>query len=673
MNRRGRPALLALAAGIASVLGAPVTSAQEAAVPVAGATPYVDRVIGAGNLQPLPPDEDDTSTDDTGLPRSYRIELDLSRTQRGPDTFDEYGVSGSGFRDTSTLGSFSLDANLFHSQPDLLQPGLPGRGSGWAGSATLWQRNLYLDGGWRADNGLGVLNTPSLPLQRNQYRFFLPTTPFAGIASEWVNDTAGLRLQGSYGRGGVYTGGRVAGFDLGSGAVASLGAQWTWAPQWTGAASFLGTQGRIAPDNLGTAQFEQAKTRAVYAATAWDGALDHWQVNLLSSSGDRGNASGAWLDGSGLRGRYLHRYGVFRLDPGLSWGALPINNDAEGAYYRLAYQFARWSWNVGIDQIKSVSGQSFDGTYANAFARYQYSSTLGYGGSVSVRRSPSADTAYSTQVFADRSSGWGQTRVQVDQAHAGTHDVGTQNDSWLLSVDQAFPLRAGARLSTSITYGRAQRDGEASTRTSSLALIGSRDFSNRLSVQGTARWLRDEGPSAVHGLDLNLGLDWRLGRGWTLAANLYQNQGSQRSPFALDPLATDTPFISLPRERSAFLTLRYDHHAGQPQAVLGGVPGGAVGSITGTIFLDDNDDGVRAASEQVVPNLTVVLDGRYSVHTDVHGNFEFPRVAPGAHTITVIPDNLPLPWSIADTAAQRTVQVGVRQQVRLDIGARRPR
>jgi hypothetical protein len=381
----------------------------------------------------------------------------------------------------------------------------------------------------------------------------------------------------------------------------------------------------------------------------------------------------AWLDGSGLRGRYLHCYGVFRLDAGLSWGVLPISNDAEGAYYRLAYQFARWSWNVGIDQVKTVSGQSFDGTYANAFARYQYSSTLGYGGSASVRRSSSADSAYSTQVFADRSSGWGQTRVQVDQAHARSHDDRTQNDSWLLSIDQAFPLRAGARLSTSATYGRTQRDGEASTRTSSFALIASRDLGDRLSVQGTARWLRDERPSAVHGLDLNLGLDWRVRRSWTLAANLYQNQGSQRSPFALDPLATDTPFISLPRQRSAFLTLRYDYHAGQPQAVLGGVPGGAVGSITGTVFLDDNDDRVRAASEKIVPNLTVVLDGRYSVHTDERGNFGFPRVAPGAHTITAIPDNLPLPWSIAETAAQHTIQVGVRQQVSLDIGARRPR
>src|SRR3546814_1841947 len=95
------------------------------------------------------------------------------------------------------------------------------------------------------------LNTPAPPLQRNQYRFFLPTVAFAGTSSEWINDDRKLLLQGAFGRAGIYTGTRVVGFDVADGDVGSLGAQLRWAPQWAGAASFLGTHGRILPDDFG--------------------------------------------------------------------------------------------------------------------------------------------------------------------------------------------------------------------------------------------------------------------------------------------------------------------------------------------------------------------------------------------------------------------------------------
>ena len=56
---------------------------------------------------------------------------------------------------------------------------------------------------------------------------------------------------------------------------------------------------------------------------------------------------GAWLDGRSARGAYVHRYGLFNLQPDLAWGAWPIANDARGGYYRVDYQRARWSWNAG--------------------------------------------------------------------------------------------------------------------------------------------------------------------------------------------------------------------------------------------------------------------------------------------------------------------------------------
>ncbi|HJR73297.1 MAG TPA: hypothetical protein VJ806_06630 [Luteimonas sp.] len=658
------PARLALALAIAAGLTMRPAHAQQAPQPAPEPT-YADRIIAPQQLQPLPPDEDEAADSD-GPPRSFRFEALVGRSEFGDDRFDEAGISAGGLWQTEAWGAFSLDATLFDSDRQRFD-GI-GRGDGGlGGAATLWQRDFYLPSGWRLNNGLGVLNTPSTSLLRNQYRFYLPTVSFAGASSEWNRDADGLQLQGAFGRAGLYTGSRVVGFDVADGEVAALGAQWRWAPQWTGAASFLATHGRILPDEQGEPVFEPGDTQALYAGTAWEGERDRVQLNLLASDSDFGDANGAWVDVASARGRYRHNYGAFRLGEGLAWGAQPINNDVEGAYYRIAYQYARWIWNAGLDSLSSLSGEGFEGLYATSFVRYQASSTLGYGASLNLRDTP--DTSHSLQLFADKSTSWGQTRVQFDQAGSGGH-----SDSWQVSLDQALPLRQGSRLSASLAYGRLRYDDEIdATATTTLALYGAHELTDRLSIDGSARWTHGDGGEAFRGTDLNLGLNWRIAPRWSLTASYYQSQGSRRSPFVLDPLIVGTPFVSLPRNRSLFLTLRYERNAGRAQAVLGGAPGGPTGAIAGSLFLDDNGDGVRNASEQPAANVTVVLDGRFALRTDSLGNFEFPRVAIGSHTLTVAPDNLPLPWFIDETASRRTVEVEVRQATRVDIGAQRQR
>ena len=69
--------------------------------------------------------------------------------------------------------------------------------------------------------------------------------------------------------------------------------------------------------------------------------------------------------------------------------------------------------------------------------------------------------------------------------------------------------------------------------------------------------------------------------------------------------------------------------------------------------------------------MTVLLNGRFATRTDEVGRFEFPFVPTGRHTITVVPDNLPLPWSLGD--AKFEVRVGARSTESLEIGARRIR
>jgi hypothetical protein len=655
------PRLTLLAIGIAGILALPTAHAQDAASPPA--EPYRDRIIAPQQLQDLPPDEDEED-DSAGAPRSYHAEAILSRNERGDDAYDEQGFSAGGYWETSSWGALSLDATVFHTTRDRFD-GI-GSGSGdIGGAATLWQRNLYLDGGWRVNNGVGVLNTPLPPMQRNQYRFFLPTVSFAGASSEWQDDAAGVTVQGAFGRAGLYTGTRVTGFDMADGDVSALGAQWTWAPGWTGAASFLGTRGRIIPDDYGEPVLAQGDTRALYAATAWQDARNSVQFNLLGSDGDLGRATGGWIDAAAQRGRFQHNTGAYYLRPGLAWGALPINNDVRGGYYRIAYQYARWTWNAGLDAIRSLSGDSFDGEYATAYVRYQATSSLGYGGSLNLR--DAQDDSRGLQAFLDKTTRWGQSRLQFDQASARG-----ESDSWQVTFDQAFPLHEGSRLSASVAYGSLRYDDASEpAATTTLALYGARDLTGRLSVDGNARWTHGNGEGAIRGTDFNIGVNWNISARWSLTAAFYQSQGSQRSPFILDPLVTETPFISLPRDRSVFLSLRYERNAGHQQRVIGGPANGPTGAVTGSVYLDDNGDGVRSASEQAAANVTVLLDGRFAARTDSLGNFEFPRVATGPHTLTVVPDNLPLPWFIDEPGGQRSVDVHVRQATRVDIGARR--
>src|SRR3546814_416799 len=251
-------------------------------------------------------------------------------------------------------------------------------------------------------------------------------------------------------------------------------------------------------------------------------------IYVLASDGDFGKATGGWVDVASTRGRYRHNYGAYHLGDGLAWGALPINNDVEGGYYRIGYQYARWSWNAGIDGMHSLSGNGFDGLYASGFLRYQASSTLGYGGSLNLRNA--VDTSHSAQLFLDKQTAWGQTRVQVDQ----TSSQG-RSDSWQVGLDQAFPLQQGTRLSASLSYGSLRYDdmtgnGSDATRTTTLALYGGRDLTDRLSIDGSARWTHGNGGEAFRGTDFNIGLNWRLTPRWSLSAAFSQSRGSRRSP-----------------------------------------------------------------------------------------------------------------------------------------------
>jgi hypothetical protein len=649
---RHRPARLVLLAGLLCHLLADtgLADAPDGA--------YVDRLIDPSQLPALG-EEPRARHDDTGVPRALSLETTWGFTDLDGARESEYGGAASGFWDTALWGAFSLDAGVYKT-----------RDSGELNSfGAAWQRGLNLASGWQVDNGLGVLNALLPDLQRRQARFYMPANPIFGLASQWRGD-AGLQLQASVGTPGNFSSGRLSGFETGDGRTLAAGANWTPAPGWQAATSVVSTQGRKSDDA------NVRNGNSIFAAGAWEGSESRLQANAvatrnepyvnLETSARSRSSTGAWVDGATRAGWFLHSYGLFHLDRDLNWAGELMNNNARGGYYRVSHQKMRWSWSAAIDHLQPVSGSGSDSTFASAMGRYQATSRLGFGGSATAR---SATTdAWTGQFFADVHNQLGISRGQLNLA-----EDASDNSAWQASITQSFPGSVGMRFSATATHGETRRPDRGTTRTSSLAIFGSRDLLARVSVDGSAQATAESGADAEDGLSANIGLNWQLNHHWRLLATYARSTTSRRNLFVLEPFPEPVDQASDIDTESFFVTLRYAFRAGRAAAVLGGAPGAPAGFIFGTVFLDENEDGVREGNEAGVANVTVLLNDRFSVRTDSQGNFAFPMVATGVYSIRVLPDNLPLPWDFEEGIGERMVEVTVRQQTQLAIPARRAR
>ena len=625
--------------------------------PPATAGVYEDRVISASDLPPLQ-DEDAANADTAGPPRAIRVETGLADTRYGSTSRNEAAISTSGYWDTLSWGSWSIDGVLRSGDSNF---------GGSGNSLTLWQRRMPFADGWFADNGIGVVNTPALPLMRNGYRFALPITTIEGIETDW-SSRGGPEIQAAIGEPGYFLGGHWSAFQSTGGQYGSASIQWPWSTQATGSIAVIDER-NVLPWSSNSLLGPQNNTsridaQSVYAATAWEMAASRFQANLLvGKNGQGGSQVGGWLDASTDFDNYRQHYGVFRLDPDLTFGAQPFSNDLEGAYYRIDYQRAQWNWSAGLDEVRSISGNGLDGSYLTSALRYQMRPWVSLGGDATVK--VGAGGAYSGSVYLDWLSRAGESRIQLQQARDSD---GKQSDQ--LTLNHTLPTSEGTQFSVAVSFASIDSAYGGKTRSESLAMIGSYALGNSLSLDGNIRWTRGQGPEGQHGLDGNFSLNWRLNRNWSLAATYYQSEATQRSVFVIDPITQSTPFVSLPGTRAYSLLLRYEWHAGSPFAVLGASVGG-VGSISGSVFLDANGNGRRDAGEAGAANVTVVVDGRYSSRTDASGRFEFQGVGAGEHTVSIIPDNLPLPWALEERASRMSVIVKPRGNAVLEIAAKR--
>jgi hypothetical protein len=405
---------------------------------------------------------------------------------------------------------------------------------------------------------------------------------------------------------------------------------------------------------------------------AWADGGEHVQLNLLDGDvSGKGNALGTWVDASMVQGRFLQNAGLFRIDPGMTWGNQLITNDAQGGYYRLNYQSRQWLADVGIDEVRSVSGLGANTTFLTGDTRYQMSRDWGIGGVANVSHSEGG-TGWSLEGYVDHSNGAGTGRAQVDFTET------TEGQDTMLTLNETWSTPAAFRLSTSASVerisGAVASDLQQDSTVLSIAAFGGGQFSSRLGIEGNVRWATAVQGRAAPGVSANVSLTWQLSQSWEILATYYDSRVGSWTPLTVvspltPPMATAVPSV---QESGVFLTLRYRRAAGSHFAPLGGAPGAGSGEIAGVVFLDANNNGRADAGEAGAPNVTVVLDGRFSVQTDAGGRFSFPVVATGHHVISVVPDNLPLPWTLVN-GGRAEIEVTTRDRTEIDIPAQRMR
>jgi len=206
--------------------------------------------------------------------------------------------------------------------------------------------------------------------------------------------------------------------------------------------------------------------------------------------------------------------------------------------------------------------------------------------------------------YLDDRNRWGIGRGQLDYAR---DDVGTDAT---VTLSQAWSTLAGTRLSTALAYQWSTSTALAPTRSGSEASVsinGGGELTARLGFDANVRWAVALGGPGAPAVMANVALTWRVARDWLLLGSYYEYRiGSWTdvtvtSPLA-PPLATVNPALS---QRGAFLTIRYERASGTHFVPLGGASGAGSGQLTGTIYLDANDNNQIDAGEEVAPNVTV--------------------------------------------------------------------
>ncbi len=628
----------------------------------AQAGPYVDRVINEKEAADDPRGPAESAEPEPRGRRSFSAILGLANsTYSSGGGYREQSLELRGQRETLDYGIFDFIASGYLS-------GNPGSIDNSFGSTLVGQRNgnrltfsqtrFSLNATTQMDNAVGAVYTQGSPLVSRSFRNTLVSSPVLGLSSR-LYTSGGTEMNFSSGRIGQFSGTSGTGFHATQGEMTGLGMQRRVNSQWA-----FGAQAWVVKGAQGVADHSSIGLAADYGSP--DAAR---RLQLRGIVDDRGRAA-LWFDGEERTATLLHHYGLYRFQQDVAWADYPIGSGQQGAYWRADGRGFGRGYSMGAEYVENniarTGGQPVVRTvtaFGSVNQRLDRLSSVGGNLNLRMTQNLGAANPATTAVFAaggavaDPSTNLNNNGSRVDgqifgvrqmpigatrlQLNLGIGIRGNQDRSTGVQWDQELQ-RLG--FSTTLALGDEYTAIQGHARRATAALlvnpINIRDaaISGNLSVYQ----LRSDNRATETGTQAAGNARWQLGRNWSLQATASWRR--TRNP--------DLNVLGNPPgdEKVLMFYLRYDTVGGIPYYAANSAGPTASSRITGTVFFDENKDGVRQAAEKPAVGVTVVMDGVYRAVTDANGRFEFAPVGPGNHRIGVQVDRIPLPWGLLDDA-----------------------
>jgi len=520
---------------------------------------------------------------------------------------------------------------------------------------TLRQTGAPIADHWTMNNTVGYQRTLVSSMMNSGYRVRLPTSPLLGFSGELINSNK--EFMWFTGKTGYYEGNVLRQFEEDGGKLTGGAFQQEVVPEfWIGGEAVTFSGNDLVRDHS-----------SVLAAGEYAPSDLSMRYDMHVLADDDSNF-GVWADGMNYLPANLQlRYGAFYLQPELAWMDRPIANDQTGLYVRTDKLAFMYTLSAGYDYVETgIGGDSFfpsnrlHSTFFNGNYRVNRRLTLGLNTSVGFRQVASAENEdqilwrFNNFLYYQFPIGTSRLELYVSDLSS---DISTSDESkqgMLVSHDWRMPQ--GLRLTTEARLEETQRTRQ--DRSYQEASVRFRqDVADKWAWGVNTTVYRDSGERfSYDGIGVTADARWNFLPNWYASLNVLYNAN------AIDTgNIQQANFEDNPKSNSVWLTIGYGKTTGRPLTSLGH-NAGAVGSgrITGFVFYDENQDFIRQPGEKPAVNVVVLLDGRYEVMTDNEGRYTFDPVYTGVHRVSLIIENLPLPWTMHDETPRR-VEVNLRR------------
>ena len=632
----------------------PVTESTDGrpdtpSAPDGDSQPYVDRLIDGGMAddadEPFAREDFKRLKGDLSFfSLTYRYYTDHSDLA---GTLNEHGVGMVARKDTVNYGNYELlaDGLLTDERDDEYIEG---------GRILLSQQSFVINDSWQMDSDIGHYRTQTPRLISNSYKFYLPSTLLQGLSAQWYDQRTTLYV--SAGEIGALNGTAARAFELTQGSLLGAGLTHEFDDRWSTGFQFWNTVESI-----------DTETHQSYAGVVQYEPAEMSQLHQLHFLIDSNSQSGLWFDSEIRQNRWLHNLGLFYFEPELLWTDVLINNDRAGVYWRGDRRTFRWQWALGteisknnLDNNENLAGFISTASFVNGNWRYRRHTSFGGTFNLTTQHADSGTAEddsyrYSVRGFMNRQYAFGTTRLQ---ARASILDSGIdRTEACGFLWDQVWNVPFFRRLNTDIEYVLQEDEPDEV----SLRLVLEKDIGNDIWFNGSAQYIYagSQGNNRKNAANASISANWQFYENWKLSLSADYNRNEFEDSVGLDESVENNTLL---------LSLSYAVSGGRQTTVYGRDTGSlGRGQVAGKVFLDENRNGRHDLGETVLEGIAVILDHQFSKETDANGEFEFWPVSGGDHVITILVEEVPLPWGLEDEAPRKII-VPVRGRATVDFG-----